>query len=118
MVRIADDIAEPALLLRSAIKVNERQRGILFEKIQTFFDGNIQGKTIALWGLAFKANTDDMREAPSITLIDLLTRAGARVRAYDPAATGNARQLFKTYNPAFVRASGLHYFGVGRGRST
>lgn len=170
LVRIADDIAEPALLLRSAIKVNERQRGILFEKIQTFFDGNIQGKTIALWGLAFKANTDDMREAPSITLIDLFTRAGAYVRAYDPAATGNARQLFKTtqgiefstsaraacqgadvlavitewlefrspdfewlaatlkskalfdgrnlYNPAFVRASGLHYFGVGRGRST
>lgn len=170
LVRIADDIAEPALLLRSAIQVNERQRGILFEKIQTFFDGNIQGKTIALWGLAFKANTDDMREAPSITLIDLLTRAGAHVCAYDPAATGNARRLFKTtqdiefstsaraacqdadvlavitewlefrspdfewlaatlkskalfdgrnlYNPAFVRASGLHYFGVGRGRST
>jgi len=96
LVYIADGIAEPALLLRSAIKVNERQRGILFEKIKAFFGGSVQGKTIALWGLAFKANTDDMREAPSLTLIDLLTRSGARVRAYDPAATDNARQIFKT----------------------
>jgi UDPglucose 6-dehydrogenase len=168
LARIADNIAEPALLLRSAIKVNERQRGMLFEKIKTFFGGDVQGKTIALWGLAFKANTDDMREAPSLALIDRLTRSGARVRAYDPAATDNARRIFKTtqdiaftasareachgadvlavitewlefrspdfewlaatlkskalfdgrnlYNPAFVRASGLQYFGMGRGR--
>jgi UDPglucose 6-dehydrogenase len=54
----------------------------------------VSGKTIALWGLAFKANTDDMREAPSVTLIGELTKAGARVRAYDPAARDNARQLF------------------------
>ncbi|SDW83795.1 UDP-glucose dehydrogenase family protein [Nitrosomonas communis] len=169
LVRLADSIGEPALLLRSSVQVNERQRGILFEKIQAFFGGNVQDKTIALWGLAFKANTDDMREAPSITLVDLLTRFGARVRAYDPAAIDNARQIFKTnqgimftasareacggadvlavvtewlefrspdfewlaatlahkalfdgrnlYNPAFVRASGLQYFGVGRGHS-
>lgn len=96
LVRIADDIAEPALLLRSSLKVNERQRGILFEKIKAFFGGSVQGKTIALWGLAFKANTDDMREAPSVTLIDLLTRSGARIRAYDPAAMDNAHQIFKT----------------------
>lgn len=167
LVRIADDIDQPALLLRAAIKVNARQRGILFEKIKDFFGGSMQGKTIALWGLAFKANTDDMREASSITLIELFTRSGARVRAYDPAATDNARQLFKTtqgieftasareacvgadvlavitewlefrspdfewlavtlkskalfdgrnlYNPAFVRAKGLQYFGMGRG---
>ena len=169
LVRLADGIGEPALLLRSSIEVNERQRGILFEKIKAFFGGDIQGKTIALWGLAFKANTDDMREAPSITLIDLLTRFDARVRAYDPAAIDNARQIFKTnqgieftasareacdgadvlavitewlefrspdfewlaatltnkalfdgrnlYNPTFVRANGLQYFGVGRGHS-
>jgi UDPglucose 6-dehydrogenase len=95
LVRLADSIGEPALLLRSSLQVNERQRGILFEKIKAFFGGNVQGKTIALWGLAFKANTDDMREAPSIMLVDLLTRFGARVRAYDPAAIDNARQIFK-----------------------
>ena len=95
LVHIADSVVEPALLLHAAIKVNERQRGILFEKINAFFDGNLQDKTIALWGLAFKANTDDMREAPSIKLIDLLTRSGALVRAYDPAAADNARQIFK-----------------------
>jgi UDPglucose 6-dehydrogenase len=96
LVRIADDVAEPALLLHSTIKVNERQRGILFEKIKTFFGGSVEGKIIALWGLAFKANTDDLREAPSLALINLLTRAGARVRAYDPVAIDNARQIFQT----------------------
>ncbi len=98
LVHTAEGIAEPAAMLRSAITANERQRGILFEKIKEFFGGDVKGKTIALWGLAFKANTDDMREAPSLTLIDLLTRAGARVRAYDPVAADNARQMLKA-NP-------------------
>jgi UDPglucose 6-dehydrogenase len=64
------------------------------EKIHKHFDKNVKGRTIALWGLAFKANTDDMREAASVTLIDDLTRDGVRVRAYDPAASEVAKGIF------------------------
>lgn len=84
---------QPAELLHAAVRVNARQRGLLAEKIARFFDGRLAGRTIALWGLAFKANTDDMREAPSLIFVDALTRAGATVRAYDPAAMDNARRL-------------------------
>ena len=64
-------------------------------KISRFFDGELAGRTVALWGLAFKANTDDMREAPSLKVIDALTAAGAKVRAYDPVALSNARSIIK-----------------------
>ena len=60
---------------------------MLFDKIYNFFGGDLKGKTIALWGLAFKPNTDDMREASSLTLIKLLDEAGAKVVAYDPKAS-------------------------------
>ena len=95
LIHTSDEAGEPAEILRAATKTNLRQRGILAEKIKTFFKGNVQGKTIALWGLAFKANTDDMREASSLAIIESLTKAGARVRAYDPAAMDNARGLLK-----------------------
>ena len=65
-------------MLRAAVKINARQHHILAAKISTFFDGKLDGRTIALWGLAFKANTDDTREAPSISVINALTAAGAR----------------------------------------
>jgi UDPglucose 6-dehydrogenase len=64
------------------------------EKILTYFEGDLQGKTFAVWGLAFKPRTDDMREAPSRTIIEALLEKGARVRAYDPKATEIARNLF------------------------
>ena len=84
---------EPADLLAAAISVNIRQRTILATKINHFFGGDLEGRTVALWGLAFKANTDDIREAPSLSVIDVLTSAGAKVRAYDPVAQQNARGL-------------------------
>ena len=84
---------EPTDMLAAAIQVNARQRGILAAKISRFFDDDLEGRTVALWGLAFKANTDDIREAPSLTVIDALTSAGARVRAYDPVAHANARAM-------------------------
>ncbi len=68
------------------MEVNQRQHQILAAKISRFFDDELAGRTIALWGLAFKANTDDMREAPSLSVIGALTAAGAKVRAYDPVA--------------------------------
>jgi UDPglucose 6-dehydrogenase len=93
LVHTADMAGEAAVLMRAAEHVNARQRRILFEKMQRFYDGRLAGKRIALWGLAFKANTDDMREAPSLSLIEALTGAGASVVAYDPVAQDNARRL-------------------------
>jgi UDPglucose 6-dehydrogenase len=81
-------------LLRAVEQVNDRQKHVLFQKIQHHFDGRLRGKTIALWGLAFKPNTDDMRLAPSRTLMEALWAAGARVRAYDPVAMREAARLY------------------------
>jgi UDPglucose 6-dehydrogenase len=93
LIHTAQAQGEPAAILRAATAVNARQRTVLVEKMRRFFGGDLSGRTIALWGLAFKANTDDMREAASLAIIDALTAAGARVRAYDPAAMDNARRI-------------------------
>lgn len=82
-------------VLEAVEKVNEAQKKVLFEKISRHFGGQLEGKTIAVWGLAFKPGTDDMREAPSLTLIDALIHAGCRVRVFDPVAMDNARGLLK-----------------------
>jgi UDPglucose 6-dehydrogenase len=94
--RSAQEAGKPLRLLHAVEEVNEAQKHVLAEKIKKYFAGSLKGKTIALWGLAFKANTDDMREAPSVALIDDLVREGASVRAYDPAAREEARKLFST----------------------
>jgi UDPglucose 6-dehydrogenase len=83
-----------AQLLKSVESVNKRQKQLLFGKITAFFDGKLKGRTIALWGLAFKPNTDDMREAPARDLMESLWAAGASVRAYDPVAMGEARRIY------------------------
>jgi UDPglucose 6-dehydrogenase len=101
--RSAVEAGRPLELLSAVEEVNEAQKHVLFHKIQKRLEGKVSGKCVAVWGLAFKANTDDMREAPSVTLIGELIKAGARVRAYDPAARDNARQLFaKTANVQIV----------------
>ena len=71
-------------ILEAVMKVNEKQKEVLFDKINLYFEGKLAGKTIAIWGLAFKPETDDIREAPAITVIHQLLAAGARVNAYDP----------------------------------
>lgn len=81
-------------LFQAVHDINERQKRVLFEKINRRFGGQLQGKTIAVWGLAFKPQTDDMREAPSVTLINLLLDAGVRVQAYDPVAEKEAKRIF------------------------
>ena len=73
-------------ILHAVEAINERQKGLLFNKFCNYYQGNIKGKTVALLGLAFKPNTDDMREAPSLVLIDKLLTAGCKVKAYDPVA--------------------------------
>jgi UDPglucose 6-dehydrogenase len=86
---------KPLRVLAAVEQVNEAQKHVLGEKIKNKFGNNLRGKTFALWGLAFKANTDDMREAPSRTLIADLVSAGATVRGYDPAAAHEAKSIFK-----------------------
>lgn len=83
-----------ARLLGAAEQVNQDQKLKLFELIQRHFDGALAGKTIALWGLAFKPDTDDMREASSRRLMEALWEAGARVRAFDPEAADEARRIY------------------------
>ncbi len=83
-----------AQLLEAVEAVNARQKRRLFEKISHYFDGQLKGRTIALWGLAFKANTDDMREASSRVLMEALWAAGAKVRAYDPVAMDECRRIY------------------------
>jgi UDPglucose 6-dehydrogenase len=83
-----------AELLDAVEAVNDRQKRRVFEKIETHYGGKLAGKTIALWGLAFKPNTDDMREAPSRVLMEALWEAGASVRAYDPEAMDEAGRLY------------------------
>ncbi len=72
-------------------KVNANQKLHLVEKIKAYYNGNLSGKHFALWGLAFKPNTDDIREAPALSIIDALTSAGATVTAYDPEAMPNVK---------------------------
>ncbi len=92
--KVAESAGVDPQLLRAVNQVNARQKNVLFEKIFAHFGGNLRGKTIALWGLAFKPNTDDMREAPSIDLMTALWDAGATVRAYDPVAMKETARLF------------------------
>ena len=91
--RSAGDLDFEASLLDAVEHVNNRQKSVVFEKLNRFFDGKLNGKTIAVWGLAFKPNTDDMREASSLVLSSRLQGAGAHVRAYDPVAEDEARKL-------------------------
>ena len=82
------------LLLKAVEAVNERQKGVLVDKVKRHFGANLSGFTFAVWGLAFKPRTDDMRDAPAITVINALIESGAEVHAYDPEATEEAKKLF------------------------
>jgi UDPglucose 6-dehydrogenase len=93
LIRSSHEVGHEPQILNAVEAVNARQKEVLFHKMQQHFDGQLSGRTVALWGLAFKPNTDDMREAPSVTLIELLLGAGARVRAYDPVAGEEAQRL-------------------------
>lgn len=80
-------------ILESVMEVNEKQKTIIVPKIKAYFNNDLKGKKIALWGLAFKPDTDDIREAPALFIIDELTKAGAQISAYDPEAMNNVRVL-------------------------
>ncbi|MDX9774244.1 MAG: UDP-glucose/GDP-mannose dehydrogenase family protein [Bacteroidales bacterium] len=91
LIRIGNDHGSPLTLLESVEAINERQKKVLFGKFSEYFNGELRGKRAAIWGLSYKPGTDDMREAPALTLIAQLLEAGCTVRAYDPAAMDEAR---------------------------
>ncbi len=92
--RIAHEVGYEARMLSAVEAVNNQQKSTLFSKLNKAFDGNLHGKTIAVWGLAFKPNTDDMREAPSRSLMEAIWAAGGSVRAYDPEAANECVHLY------------------------
>ena len=93
MISMGGDKAE-MLILKAVEQVNERQKAILVEKVKRHFGPHLSGLTFAIWGLAFKPRTDDMRDAPSITVIESLLKAGAQIHAFDPEATVEAKKVF------------------------
>ena len=93
LVKLAADRGVPLEVLKAVEAANDRQKRIVVEKIRSAFGGELKGLRIALWGLAFKAGTDDMREAPSLTVIDALLDEGVTICAHDPAALDHARAL-------------------------
>ena len=91
-VAAAHDV--PARMLSAVDEVNQAQKSVLFGKLRRYFDGDFSGRTIAIWGLAFKPRTDDIREAPALVLIDQLLAEGAKIRVHDPVAMENVKQLY------------------------
>ncbi|MGP5479166.1 UDP-glucose dehydrogenase family protein [Pseudomonas helleri] len=94
LISTADTIDFDAKVLKAVEVRNNEQKSVLFKKISTVFNGDLNGKTFALWGLSFKPNTDDMREAPSRVLMESLWRAGAKVQAFDPEAMEEAQRIY------------------------
>lgn len=92
LVKTAEKNGYSMGVLKAVEEVNERQKHVLFDKLQRRYDGNLSGKTVALWGLAFKPETDDMREATSLVTIDLLLKAGCTVKVFDPVAMDECRR--------------------------
>lgn len=92
LIHTAKKLGYKMQILEAVENVNEFQKNILFDKLMKYYNNDIKGKTIAVWGLAFKPKTDDMREAPSLVLIDRIIKAGGKVRAYDPVAMEEAKK--------------------------
>ena len=94
VVHMAQSKGLPARMMEAVDSVNEAQKGVLFQKIHSHFEGKLSGKTIAIWGLAFKPRTDDIREAPALVLVDSLLASGAQVRVHDPEAMPNVKAIY------------------------
>ncbi|HKC69304.1 MAG TPA: UDP-glucose/GDP-mannose dehydrogenase family protein [Bacteroidia bacterium] len=96
LAKSAAEVSYDFSILSSVMQVNEKQKTIIIPKIKKYFGDNLKGKHFALWGLAFKPDTDDIREAPALYVIEELLAAGATVTAYDPEAMENVKKLFGT----------------------
>ena len=114
LIRTANENGHNMRILQAVEEVNEDQKSVLFNKISAHFKGDLKGKTFAMWGLSFKPKTDDMREAPSLVIIEKLLHAGASVKAYDPVAMHEAKkdlgeqiEYCKDPNDALIDSDGL-----------
>jgi UDPglucose 6-dehydrogenase len=114
LIKTADTFGYNMAVLKSVEDVNDRQKSVLFAKAMKYFDKDLKGKTFAVWGLSFKPQTDDMREAPSLVIIEKLLEAGAKVKAYDPVAMheaervlGNKIEFVKDQYEALIDSDGL-----------
>lgn len=114
LIKTADENGYSLRVLKAVEDVNDDQKSVMFEKVMKYFDRQLRGKTIAMWGLSFKPQTDDMREAPALVLIEKFNAAGATVKAYDPAAMeeahrriGNKVQLVNDMYEALIDADCL-----------
>ncbi|MCK6557933.1 UDP-glucose/GDP-mannose dehydrogenase family protein [candidate division KSB1 bacterium] len=96
LVRTANDQGLPLAIVKAVEEVNERQKTILLARIKSYFEGDLHGRVFAMWGLAFKPKTDDMREAPAIAMINALNAEGAAVQGHDPEALKEAERIFKS----------------------
>ena len=92
LIQTASEHGYDLKVLKAVEEVNERQKEVLFDKLYAYFKGDLKGKTIAIWGLSFKPETDDMREAPALVIIEKLLEAGARVKVFDPIAIDECRR--------------------------
>ncbi|MCK9308796.1 MAG: UDP-glucose/GDP-mannose dehydrogenase family protein [Candidatus Cloacimonetes bacterium] len=101
LIHMADQKGYDSLILKAVEEVNARQKMILVQKVQKHFGTNLSGKCFAIWGLAFKPQTDDMREAPSVVIINELIALGATIKAYDPVAMNEAARIFNN-NPKVI----------------
>jgi len=105
LIRSAHEVGHKPEILTAVETVNTRQKEVLVRKLTQHFAAELKGRTVALWGLAFKPNTDDMREAPSRAIIAGLLEAGVRVRAYDPVAAAEARRIYGERDHIFLARS-------------
>ena len=105
LIRTADSIDFDAKVLKAVESRNDEQKSVLYKKISEHFNGDLSGKTFALWGLSFKPNTDDMREAPSRVLMEALWKAGAKIQAFDPEAMEETQRIYGSHQ-------GLHLCGT------
>ena len=102
LIKTASENGVDLKILRAVEQVNNEQKTILFKKLEAYYSGKLEGKTIAVWGLSFKPETDDMRDAPSLLLIDALRKAGCIVKAYDPIAIPEAKRRLGEDHITFV----------------
>src|SRR5690606_39054033 len=97
LIYVAEQTGIEARVLKTVHSVNDHQKSVLFEKLRKHFDDDLEGKVIAMWGLSFKPKTDDIREAPSLVLMDKLLNAGAVLRVHDPVAQENVHKEMKDH---------------------
>jgi len=108
LIQTAEQNGYELKVLKAVEEVNAYQKQVLFHKLKKHFNGELSGKTVAVWGLSFKPNTDDMREAPSLVLIDKLIEAGCKVRAFDPVAMHEAKKHFETTSQPIYFAKDIY----------